>query len=183
MTDEQIIDCLQNRQQTNTAFRMLMSKYQERLYWHIRRLVVSHEDTDDVLQNTFMKVYKNIPSFKSESKLYTWMYRIATNESMTHLKKNRRNSKQEGLESQEDFLNKLESDVGFNGDVITKNLLAAIAILPEKQRLVFQLKYFDELTYKDISEIVGTSEGGLKASYYHASQKIREQLKKVEFLE
>lgn len=183
MTDEQIIECLQEKKQTNTAFRVLMSRYQERMYWHIRRLVVSHEDADDVLQNTFMKVFKNIDSFKRESKLYTWMYRIATNESMTFLKKNRKRSLSDGLESQEDYLNQLESDVGFNGDVITKSLLAAIATLPEKQRLVFQLKYFDELTYKDISEIVGTSEGGLKASYYHATQKIKEHLKQVEFLE
>jgi RNA polymerase sigma factor (sigma-70 family) len=158
------------------AFKELLTLYKERLYWHIRKIVVSHDDTDDVLQNTFIKVYKNIKTFKGDSKLFSWMYRIATNEAITHLNKNakRRNISNEEMQSQ--ALNNLKADVYFEGDDIQFQLQKAIATLPQKQQMVFNMKYFDAIKYKDMSEILETSEGALKASYHFAVKKIEAYL-------
>ncbi|MGA1386644.1 MAG: RNA polymerase sigma factor, partial [Flavobacteriaceae bacterium] len=150
--------------------------YQERLYWHIRRLVLNHDDADDVVQNTFVKIFQNINGFKGESQLYSWMYRIATNEALNFIKSN---AKKQTISSQ-DYLNlkveQLQSDVYFDGDEMEIKLQQALAQLPEKQRLVFQMKYFDDLKYEDISEILGTSIGALKANYHHAVTKIKDFL-------
>jgi RNA polymerase sigma factor (sigma-70 family) len=167
-----LIDDLKNPQTQEKAFRQLVSTYKERLYWHIRRMVINHEDADDVLQNTFIKVFRSIDKFKGDSKLYSWMYRIATNEAITYI--NQR-SKKAGISSEElkdHLVNNLQADVYFEGDEIQLQLQKAIATLPRKQQLVFTLKYFEDIKYKDMSEILDTSVGALKASYHHAVKKI-----------
>jgi len=154
----------------------LISLYKERLYWHIRKIVISHDDTDDVLQNTFIKIFKNISNFKGDSKLYCWMYRIATNEAITHLNRNAKHHNLASEELKQHAINNLQSDVYFEGDSIQLKLQQAIAKLPQKQQLVFNMKYFDDIKYKDMSEILETSEGALKASYHIAVKKIEEYL-------
>jgi RNA polymerase sigma-70 factor (ECF subfamily) len=154
------------------AFRTLMSQYKERLYWHIRKIVISHDDTDDVLQNTFIKVYRNINNFKAESKLYSWMYRIATNESITFINKRAKQNNLDLNDMRYKMAENLEADVHFDGDEMQLLLQKAIAKLPQKQQLVFNMKYYDDLKYKEISEILETSVGALKASYHHAVKKI-----------
>ncbi len=177
MTDEaQLVKELQSEQHKEKAFRALITLYKERLYWHIRNIVKTHDDADDVLQNTFIKIYKNIHNFKGDSKLYSWMYRIATNESITLLNKNAKRLQITSEEVQQLAINNLTSDVYFEGEEIQLKLQKAIATLPEKQQLVFNMKYFEELKYKDISEILETSEGALKASYHIAVKKIESYL-------
>ena len=146
------------------------------MYWHIRKIVISHDDTDDVLQNTFIKVFKNISNFKGESKLFSWMYRIATNEAISHLNKNANHKNLASEEVQQYAVNNLQSDVYFEGDAIQLKLQQAIATLPHKQQIVFNMKYFDDIKYKDMSEILETSEGALKASYHIAVKKIEAYL-------
>lgn len=158
------------------AFKELLTLYKERLYWHIRKIVISHDDSHDVLQNTFIKVYKNINNFKGESKLFSWMYRIATNEAITHLNKNAKHHKISNAEIQSLAINNLKADVYFEGDEIQLKLQKAIATLPQKQQMVFNMKYFDDIKYKDMSEILDTSEGALKASYHIAVKKIEAYL-------
>ncbi|MBT8253002.1 MAG: RNA polymerase sigma factor [Flavobacteriaceae bacterium] len=153
-----------------------MTQYKERLYWHIRKMVISHDDTDDVLQNTFIKVYRNIDKFKGDSKLYSWMYRIATNEAITQINKNAKRHQISNEEVQQNAVQNLKADVYFEGDEIQLKLQHAIATLPEKQRLVFNMKYFDDMKYKDISDVLETSEGALKASYHLAVKKIERYL-------
>lgn len=175
-SEEELILRLTSEVTKDSAFKELLVLYKERLYWHVRKIVVSHDDTDDVLQNTFIKVYKNIHSFKGESKLFSWIYRIATNEAFTQLK---RNSKLQNLSSQElqdQTIANLEADVYFEGDEIQLKLQRAIATLPEKQKLVFNMRYFDDIKYVDMSEILDTSEGALKASYHIAVKKIEAYL-------
>ena len=173
-----LVHALQNPKTQETGFKTLIKEYQQPLYWHIRKIVFDHEDADDVLQNTYIKIFKSIKRFRGESKLFTWMYRIATNEALTFITQK---SKKLGLsinEYNENQVNQLEADVFFEGDVIAQKLQLAVAKLPEKQRLVFNLKYFEELKYEEISEILETSVGGLKASYHHAVKKIKNELKK-----
>ena len=178
MQNEKVfIDQLLHPKTQHEAFRKLLQLYQKPLYNHIRNIVLNHDDTDDVLQNTFMKVFQNLENFKGESKLFSWMYRIATNEALTFLQQK---AKKQGISSEEvqkNVLSKLESDVFFDGDEIQLKLQKAIATLPEKQQLVFKMKYFEELKYEEISEIVDTSVGALKASYHLAVKKIEEFLK------
>ena len=177
MTDEsQFILRLQDPKSKEAAFRELLQLYKERLYWHIRKIVISHDDADDVLQNTFIKVYKSIDKFKGESKLYSWLYRIATNESITHLNKNAKRLQIINEEQKSNAINSLAADVYFEGDEIQLKLQKAIASLPEKQQLVFNMKYFDDIKYKDMAEILETSEGALKASYHIAVKKIETYL-------
>lgn len=156
---------------------MLVSNYQERLYWHIRHIVKNHDDTDDVLQNTFVKVYKNIKNFKGDSKLYTWLYRIATNESLTFLSKKAKRQNITSGAMQDQVINNLTSDIYFEGDQIQIALQKAINTLPVKQQQVFRMKYFQELTYDELSGILETSVGALKSSYHIASKKITEFIK------
>ena len=176
-SEEILIINLKDPDQKEAAFRELLSLYKERLYWQIRNIVKNHDDTDDVLQNTFLKVYRNIDKFKGESQLFSWMYRIATNEAITFLNKKAKKLKISSEELQQQIIENLESDVYFDGDKIQLKLQKAIASLPDKQQQVFNMKYFQELKYKEISEILGTSEGALKASYHIASKKIEEYLK------
>ena len=179
MTDETVlIEQLINVQTREKAFRELISLYKERLYWHVRKIVISHDDTDDVLQNTFIKIYKNIGKFKQESKLFSWMYRIATNEAITFINKRNKERKIDISEVQEQIVSTLESDIYFSGEEIQEILQKAIASLPQKQQLVFNMKYFDNMKYTEISEILGTSVGALKASYFHAVKKIESYIKK-----
>ncbi len=170
------IDQLKNPKTVDSAFAELLSLYKEKLYWHIRKMVISHEDADDVLQNTFIKIYRNISNFKGESKLYSWMYRIATNEAITHLNKaaKMRNIDIDTLQNQK--INQLESDVYFDGDEIQLQLQKALITLPQKQRIVFNMRYFDDMKYEEMAEILETSVGALKASYHHARKKIEEYL-------
>ena len=177
MIDEtQLLQQLKSKNHKNQAFKALLELYKERLYWHIRNIVKSHDDTDDVLQNTFIKVFKNIDNFKGDSKLFSWMYRIATNESITFINKKAKQLQVSNEEVKELAINNLTSDVYFEGDTIQLKLQKAIATLPEKQQLVFNMKYFEDLKYKDMSEILKTSEGALKASYHIAVKKIEAYL-------
>ena len=167
-----LIEQLKNASTKNDAFRELVKQYKERLYWHIRKIVISHDDADDVLQNTFIKIFKNIESFNQESKLYSWMYRIATNESLTFIKQKAKKNKVSTEELNTKIIDNLAADVYFEGDEIQIKLQKAIALLPTKQQLVFKMKYFEELKYEEIAFILDTSVGALKASYHHAVKKI-----------
>ncbi|NRD23998.1 RNA polymerase sigma factor [Winogradskyella litoriviva] len=154
------------------AFRELLKLYKERLYWHIRKIVLNHDDADDVLQNTFIKVYRSIDKFKGDSKLFSWIYRIATNESITLINKNAKRQQITNEEYQNKAINSLTADIYFEGDDIQLKLQKAIATLPQKQQIVFNMRYFEDLKYKDMAEILETSEGALKASYHIAAKKI-----------
>jgi RNA polymerase sigma-70 factor (ECF subfamily) len=170
--EQEFIKKLLNPKTQNEAFKQLLLDYQRPLYNHIRNIVLNHDDADDVLQNTFVKVFQYLKNFKGESKLFSWMYRIATNEALTFLNQK---SKINGISSEElqnKTIDNLQADVFFDGNEIQMKLQKAIAILPEKQQLVFKMKYFQELKYEEISEILGTSIGALKASYHHAVKKI-----------
>ncbi|GGX14857.1 RNA polymerase sigma factor [Aquimarina muelleri] len=161
----------------NSSFSKLVTLYQERLYWHIRNIVKNHHDTDDILQNVYIKVYNNINNFKGDSKLYSWLYRIATNESITFLNKKAKKDNITNEELSQKLIQNLEADVYYDGSQIELKLQKAIATLPQKQQIVFNMKYFQELKYKEISEILQTSVGALKASYHIATKKIEEFLK------
>ena len=175
-TEENLVVALKNKTTQAKAFEELVNTYKERLYWHVRRIVLDHDDADDVLQNTFIKVYRSIDGFKGESKLYSWMYRIATNEALTFLKQKSRKLGVSNDELQEKMADTLQSDVYFEGDEIQLKLQKALATLPEKQKLVFNMKYFQEMKYEEISEVLETSVGGLKASYHLAVKKIESYL-------
>lgn len=173
MVDEKtLVKQLKNSKTQEQAFRVLMTLYKERLYWHIRKIVKSHDDADDVLQNTFIKVYRSIEKFNSESKIYSWMYRIATNESITFINKRAKEKNVDITEHHQNLASTLQEDALFSGTEIQLILQKAIATLPQKQQLVFNMKYFDEIKYSDMSEILETSVGALKASYFHAVKKI-----------
>ncbi len=178
MNDEiTLVEQLQNVQTKEKAFGVLISRYKERLYWHIRKIVISHDDADDVLQNTFIKVFRGIDNFKKESKLYSWMYRIATNESITFINKRAKEKNTDISEIKQELISCLQSDEWFTGDEIQLILQEAIAKLPKKQQLVFNMKYFDNMKYNEISDILKTSVGGLKSSYFHAVKKIEHYIK------
>jgi len=156
---------------------MIVRKYQERLYWHIRKMIIVHDDTDDLLQNTFMKAWNGLGSFREESQLFTWLYRIATNEALSFLKEKRRKYLLPLVNVEKQLVSELEGDSYFDGDELQMRLQKAILKLPEKQRLVFNMRYFDELKYEEMSQILSTSVGALKASYHHAAKKIENMLK------
>ncbi len=177
IVEETLVNELKQLETQAKAFEVLVNTYKERLYWHIRRIVLNHDDTDDVLQNTFIKVYKNIDNFNGESKLYSWMYRIATNEALTFLKKKSKKLKISDAELQDKMIDNLQADVYFEGDEIQLKLQKAVATLPEKQKLIFNMKYFEEMKYEEISDILDTTVGGLKASYHLAVKKVESFLK------
>lgn len=156
------------------AFTSILKKYQERLYWHIRRMVVDHEDANDVLQNMFIKVWGGLDNFREDSQLYTWMYRIATNECLTHLEKQKRRVSVSLDDEDSGLEDKIKASENFDANKLEWKLQLAIQQLPEKQRLVFNLRYYDELPYEEMSRILETSEGALKASYHHAAKKIED---------
>lgn len=178
MQDEKdFIQELLNPKTQNTAFQKLLREYQRPLYSHIRNIVLNHDDADDVLQNTFIKVFKYLKDFKGDSKLFSWMYRIATNEAITFInqKAKRNGTTSEALQTR--LVDNLKADTYFDGNEIQLKLQKAIALLPEKQQLVFKMKYYEEIKYEDMSEILGTSVGALKASYHHAVKKIEDFVK------
>ena len=178
MQDEKdFIKALLDPKTQNVAFQKLLLDYQKPLYHHIRNIVLNHDDADDVLQNTFIKVFQHLKNFKAESKLFSWMYRIATNEAITFInqKAKRNGTTSEAMQSK--IVDNLKADVYFDGNEIQVKLQNAVAQLPEKQQLVFKMKYYEEIKYEDMSEILGTSVGALKASYHHAVKKIEEFVK------
>ncbi len=175
MTDKEII-YLQQSAEYERAFNAIVQRYSERLYWHVRRFLCSHDDSDDLVQDIFIKIWKALPKFRGDSQLFTWIYRIATNEVLNHLRKQKFISLIEFDSSSERMIKKIDDDPYFNGDAIQRELHKAIQRLPEKQKVVFTLRYFDELKYEEISEITGTSVGALKASYHHAYHKIKSEL-------
>jgi RNA polymerase sigma-70 factor (ECF subfamily) len=172
--DSDIINFLKT--DINKGFKLAVEKYSPRLYWHIRRIVIIHEDADDALQNTFISAWRNITEFRSESSLYTWLYAIATNESLALINKRKRNAAVSIDDIGSILAASFEGSTWFDGDEAQVILQNAILKLPEKQRIVFNLKYFDEMTYEDMSKVLKTSEGALKASYHHAVKKIEKQL-------
>jgi RNA polymerase sigma factor (sigma-70 family) len=174
--DITILELYKDEKTRNAALGHLINKYQQRLYWHIRKIVIDHEDSDDVLQNTFIKVWKGLENFKAESQLYTWLYRIATNEALNLLRQKKKNNTTSIHPIEYELSKNLESDEYFTGDEIQLKLQQAILTLPEKQRLVFNMRYYDEVPYEQMSQILETSVGALKASYHIAAKKIEEIL-------
>lgn len=178
MQDEkEFISELLNPKTQNSAFEKLLRDFQKPLYNHIRNIVLNHDDADDVLQNTFIKVFNHLKDFKGDSKLFSWMYRIATNESITFINSKAKKSGTTSEAMQTKIVENLQADVYFDGNEIQIKLQKAILLLPEKQQLVFKMKYFEELKYEQISDATGTSVGALKATYFHAVKKIEEFLK------
>lgn len=176
--EEEIIEQMHDPEKQRNAFSQVVKEYGEKLYWQIRKMVLSHDDANDLLQNTFIKAWMNIDSFRGESKLSTWLYKIAINECITFLNK-QKTSQHISIDDTDIYLlDKLKSDDYFDGDETELKLQEATLHLPEKQRLIFQLKYFDDMKYEEISEILGTSVGALKASYHHAVKKIESFLTK-----
>lgn len=175
MNDKEII-ALQRSGEYLKAFNAIVESYTERLYWHVRRFLCSHDDANDLVQDVFIKIWNALPSFKGESQMYTWIYRIATNESLNAIRRHRLRSFIEFDSPTERMIKKIDEDPYFNGDALQRELHKAIQRLPEKQKLVFNLRYFDEMKYEDIAEITGTSVGALKASYHHAYNKIKAEL-------
>ena len=159
------------------AFEEIVKCYSEKLYWQIRKMVLSHDDTNDLLQNVFIKAWMSIDLFRGEAKIYTWLYKIAVNESITFLNKQRAHIHIAMDDSEAHLINKLETDEYFDGDAAQLKLQKAIVTLPEKQRLVFNMRYFDDIPYEEMSKILDTSVGALKASYHHATKKIEDFLK------
>jgi len=176
--DSEILNLFQNEQTREKAFTLLVKKYQERLYWHIRRMLVHHEDTNDVLQNMFVKIWRSLANFRQDSSLYTWMYRIATNETLTYLEQQKKRRSlsisDDGSELGNVLSNSLKAEKGFDPNNLEWKLQLAIQSLPEKQRAVFTLRYYDEMPYEKMAEVLETSEGSLKASYHHAAKKVEE---------
>ncbi len=177
MDDKEILD-LYTSGQRERAFREIVESYSERLYWHVRRFLCSHEDTDDLLQEIFVKIWTALPSFRAESQLYTWIYRIATNETLNFLNKQKVRAALRFESLSDKLVDRVDEDPWFNGDQLQRNLMKAVQKLPEKQRLVFIMRWFEDLSYENISEILGTSVGALKASYHFAAEKIKAELKK-----
>ena len=177
LSDRELLVQFRNPVTKEKAFTAIIKKYQEKLYWHIRRMVVDHEDANDVLQNVFIKVWNGLENFREDSQLYTWLYRIATNECLTFLEQQKKraavsiNDEESGLE------NKIKADSDFDGNKLEWKLQLAIQQLPEKQRIVFNLRYYDEMPYEEMSRVLETSEGALKASYHHAVKKIEDYIK------
>lgn len=174
--DEEIISLMRQQKTSNRGFRMLMDAYQERLYWHIRRMVVENESAQDILQETFIKVYRNFHQFKQDSQLYTWLYRIATNEALQYLAKMKKMQKIDGDVSLY-LQNRVAHNAKHDAEEIQILLQKAIHSLPEKQKLVFTMRYYDELPYEELSRILNMSVGTLKTNYHYAKQKIEEYIK------
>ncbi len=173
--DEIIIQMCRSNGRRDEGFTLLMNKYKERIYWHVRRIVVSHDNAEDVLQETFINVYRNILKFKGDSKIYTWLYRIATNEAL-RLLSNKRRMDASGEEISSKLVSTLREDPYVNGDDLSVRFQEAVLKLPQKQRLVFNLRYYDELPYEEISNILDSSVSSLKTNYHLASEKIKKAM-------
>ncbi len=178
--EKKLVEELQNPKSAHDAFRTLVSSYSESLYWQIRKMVFNHDDANDLLQNCFLKAWNNIHNFRGDAKLSTWLHKIAINETINFLHKERARQGMTDSEDDSFLLSNIEADPWFDGDDLQKELQKAIARLPEKQRLVFTMRYYDELKYEEISERLGTSVGALKASYHHALKKIEEAIRNLE---
>src|ERR671926_1665955 len=174
--DKELVHHFRESATKEAAFTSIIKKYQEKLYWHIRRMVVEHEDANDVLQNVFIKVWKSLDNFREDSQLYTWLYRIATNECLTYLEQQKKRSSVSLSDVESGLSNKIKADKHFDANRLEWKLQLAIQQLPEKQRIVFNLRYYDEMPYEEMSRVLDTSEGALKASYHHAAKKIEEYI-------
>jgi RNA polymerase sigma-70 factor (ECF subfamily) len=187
MTDEEILTKYRDPSSRNYAFNLLVRKYQQKIYWHIRKMVIDHDDTDDLVQETFIKVWNSLEQFRGDSQLYTWIYRIATNECLNFLNKKRRRFFLPIGDVEGELMEKLEANADYvtsgnelSGEDVQIKLQKALLKLPDKQRLVFNMKYFDDMKYEDIAEITGTSVGALKASYHFAVKKIEDYITKTD---
>ncbi|MCX6181307.1 MAG: RNA polymerase sigma factor [Bacteroidetes bacterium] len=177
-TDKELLEKFRQPETRNYGFNLIVQSYTQRIYWHVRRMVIDHDDANDLTQDIFIKIWKGLDGFNEDSKLFTWIYRIATNECITFLNKKRKRFFIPIVNIENDLAHSLESSTHYTGDEIQLKLQKALLTLPEKQRMVFNMKYFDELKYEEIAEITGTSVGALKASYHLASKKIEEILNK-----
>lgn len=171
-SDKELLDLFSNGKNPSYAFNLIVRKYQEKTYWHIRRIVIDHEDANDLVQEVFVKAWKGLPLFRGDSGLFTWIFRIASNESLSFLQRKKRWFFVSWGDVEHSLTQKLEIDPQFSGNEIQRKLFAAILKLPEKQRIVFNMRYFDDIGYQEMSEILGTSVGALKASYHHAAKKV-----------
>lgn len=176
LTDKELLEWFRDESTKEKAFTQIINKYKEKLYWHIRRLVVTHEDADDILQNVFIKVWKGLDNFREESQLFTWLYRIATNESITLIQKLKKMRSITINDAESVLSDKIKADEYFDAQKLEWKLQLAIQTLPEQQRIVFNLRYFDEMPYNEMSEILKVTTGALKASYHHAAKKIEAYL-------
>ena len=174
MKDSELIDKLKNEDTRNYAFNLLVRKYQEKIYWHIRKMVIDHDDSDDLVQEVFVKVWKYLDNFRGDSQLYTWIYRIATNECLSFLSKKKKRFFLPIVDVEKELATYIDTSNLCSGDEIQLKLQKALLKLPDKQRLVFNMKYFDDMKYEEIAKITDTSIGALKASYHHAVKKIEE---------
>ena len=177
LDDKELLYEFKQPQLKERAFTAIIKKYQEKLYWHVRRMVVDHDDANDVLQNIFIKVWNGLENFREDSQLYTWLYRIATNESLTFLDQQKRKASTSLNDIEESLSNRVKADENFDANRLEWKLQLAIQQLPERQKLVFNLRYYDEMPYEEMSRILDTSEGALKARYHHAAKKIEEFIK------
>lgn len=176
-TDNELLIQFRNPVTREKAFTAILKKYQEKLYWHVRRMVIGHDDANDVLQNVFIRVWNGLENFREDSQLYTWLYRIATNETLTFLEQKKKRSSVSLSDVESGLSNKIMADKDFDGNKLEWKLQLGIQQLPEKQRVVFQLRYYDEMPYEEMSRVLETSEGALKASYHHAVKKIEDYIK------
>lgn len=174
--DTEILSKFQQESTRNEAFNLLLKKYQQKIYWHVRRMVLDHDDADDLVQEVFIKIWKNLLGFRNDAQLYTWMYRIATNECITFLNRKKLKNNISFDDVSYELSESLTESAYFDGDKAQKKLQKAILTLPDKQRLVFNMKYFDELKYEEMSEVLGTSVGALKSSFHLAVKKIEAYL-------
>lgn len=172
LTDKELLDQFRNEHSRNYAFNLLVRKYQQKIYYLIRRMVIDHDDSNDIVQNTFIKVWKGLDNFREDSQLYTWIYRIATNESLTFLRQKKTRFMIPFGDVEHELSNSLSNDTTFNADKLERKLQQAILSLPEKQRIVFNLRYYDNMKYEDMAKVLGGTEGSLKASYHHAVKKV-----------
>jgi len=176
LQDSELLIQFRNPGTREKAFTAIIKKYQEKLYWHIRRMLVDHEDTNDVLQNVFIRVWNGLDNFREDAQLYTWLYRIATNESLTFIEQQKKRAAVSLDEMESSLSNKVKADKHFDPNKLEWKLQVAIQQLPEKQRVVFNLRYYDEMPYEEMSRVLETSEGALKASYHHAVKKIEDYI-------
>ena len=176
-SDTELLQQFRNPITKERAYTFLIKRYQEKLYWHVRRMVVDHDDANDVLQNVFIRVWNGLENFREDSQLYTWLYRIATNECLTFLEQQKKRSAVSLSDVESGLSNKIKADTNFDPNRLEWKLQLAIQQLPEKQRIVFHLRYYDEMPYEKMSRVLETSEGALKASYHHAVKKIENYIK------
>jgi len=174
--DSELLVQFRNPNTREKAFTAIIKKYQEKLYWHIRRMLVDHEDTNDVLQNVFIRVWNGLDNFREDAQLYTWLYRIATNESLTFIEQRKKKASVSLDDAESNLTDKIKADKHFDANKLEWKLQVAIQQLPEKQRIVFNLRYYDEMPYEEMSRVLETSEGALKASYHHAVKKIEDYI-------